>query len=45
MTEINKEHENSINADINLLLRNEVFKIPDIYNKIIDEKLMKNKNK
>ena len=29
--EINSTNENSINPDINLLLRNEIFKIPDIY--------------
>lgn len=29
--EINNTNENSINPDINLLLRNEVFKIPEIY--------------
>lgn len=29
--EINTNNENSINADINLLLRDEIFKIPEIY--------------
>lgn len=29
--EINNTNENSINADINLLLRDEIFKIPDVY--------------
>jgi DNA-nicking Smr family endonuclease len=29
--EVNNTNENSINADINLLLRNEIFKVPDIY--------------
>jgi hypothetical protein len=29
--EINNTNENSINADINLLLRDEIFKIPEIY--------------
>lgn len=29
--EINNTNENSINPDINLLLRDEIFKIPDIY--------------
>ncbi|MBW7954287.1 AAA family ATPase [Candidatus Gracilibacteria bacterium] len=29
--EINNTNENSINADINLLLRDELFKIPEIY--------------
>ncbi|MDD3794207.1 MAG: AAA family ATPase [Candidatus Gracilibacteria bacterium] len=29
--EINNTNENSINADINLLLRDEIFTIPDIY--------------
>lgn len=29
--EINNTNENSINADVNLLLRNEIFKIPEIY--------------
>jgi hypothetical protein len=29
--EINNTNENSITPDINLLLRDEIFKIPDIY--------------
>ena len=29
--EINNINKNNINPDVNLLLRNEIFKIPDIY--------------